>query len=227
MIRKNIPNFLTLMNLSSGVAGILVLFNAEFKTAFILLLIAAFFDFCDGFAARILKAYSETGKILDSLSDLVSFGVLPAVMVFLTLKGNYNSGFMEYAPWLSLMIPFFSAIRLARFTAGDDEKTVFRGLPTPANALIISSLVLCIQTGSPGLPFPGTILITSLILLSLLMVSNLPMLSLKFSHFRLRGNEFRFILLVGCLALIAFFRIEGILLSGLLYLILSLFQRKA
>ena len=140
-IVKHIPNTITCLNLLSGVMGIIVLFGGRPDQAFFLMLAAAVFDFCDGLAARALGAYSELGKELDSLADMVSFGVLPAMMLFV---GSSH----PYLRFVTLLLVAFSALRLAKFNLDERQHASFLGLPTPASAMICGSLV-CYSFVSP------------------------------------------------------------------------------
>ena len=141
-IVKHIPNTITCLNLLSGVMGIIVLFGGRPDQAFFLMLAAAVFDFCDGLAARALGAYSELGKELDSLADMVSFGVLPAMMLFV---GTSH----PYLRFVTLLLVAFSALRLAKFNLDERQHASFLGLPTPASAMICGSLI-CYSFVSPG-----------------------------------------------------------------------------
>jgi len=205
---KNIPNFITSLNLGTGFIAIIYASNGDLVTASWLILAAMVFDFLDGFSARLLKAYSDIGKELDSLADVVSFGVAPAVILYQLLHLSY----LLYAPdasehlgfpllimlFVPAVMPVFSALRLARFNTDATQATVFKGLPMPANALGVISLVIAAHyTQSNLLNF---ILITPYLLvavsfiLSLLMVSRLPLLSMKVKNLKLKGNEGRYLL---------------------------------
>ena len=178
-----------------------------YTAAFFFIVIAGVFDFLDGFFARLLKAYSDIGKELDSLSDLVSFGVAPSLILFAFLHDNLpdNILFLSFVP---LAIALFSALRLAKFNLDTRQTTSFLGLPTPANALLIASFVAYATVGDAN--FATTILnkfwfipVVS-ILLSLLLISEIPMFSLKFKNVKFKGNEIRFIFLsLAALILIA------------------------
>lgn len=186
---KYIPNTLTLTNLFLGCLSIVSSFEGNLLLAGYLILVAAVFDFLDGFAARLLKAYSPIGKDLDSLSDLVSFGVAPSGIVFHLLKdalalapeqGFSNGNVILAIPFL---IAVFSALRLAKFNVDTRQTTSFIGLPTPANAIFIAGLVFGLSSSyrvwfEPLLASP-TAIITLVLVLSALLVMPLPMFSLK------------------------------------------------
>ncbi len=182
IIIKNIPNTITSLNLLSGVAGIVCAFSDRLDVSFILMLAAAVFDFFDGFAARALGAYSPMGKELDSLADSVSFGLLPAfmlhrLMIFLT-------GAATIWCYIPLVVALFSVLRLAKFNTDERQTENFIGLATPASAMICGSLTyyLLHQTDSILIPLAqGHAFIPVVcIILSALMVSEIPMFSMKF-----------------------------------------------
>lgn len=180
-MKRNIPNFITCLNLLSGATGICFVFDGRFDIAFYLMLASAVFDFLDGFMARILSAYSPLGKELDSLSDLVSFGVLPSLMLVRMMQiSTFSSSFMCYIP---LVIAVFSGVRLAKFNLDERQKDSFVGLPTPACAILCGSLCYFIAHdsntflstwASDFIFFP----VLSIILASLL-ISEIPMFSMK------------------------------------------------
>jgi len=209
-ITSFVPNLLTLLNLASGTIAVVFAIDGDLGKAAIFIFIAAVFDFLDGFAARLLKAYSDIGRELDSLADVVSFGVAPG-MIFFTLmelalfgenlplfriSGSTYEWFMLLC---ALMIPLFSAYRLAKFNTDTRQTVNFLGLPTPANAILWASFGL--MTGFSGneellniLFTPGNLLITALVT-SLLLVSEIPMFSLKFRGFDFYSNWYRYIFL--------------------------------
>lgn len=180
-LRKVIPDTVTSMNLLCGVVGVIFAFKDRPDIAFLMMLAAAVFDFCDGLAARALDAYSDMGKELDSLSDVVSFGVLPALMLHCTAATLHGAGFWCCVP---LVLAVFSALRLAKFNIDERQHSGFIGLPTPAAAIICGALCsfAYAQPGSLlarfcaaawGLPLLA-------VLLSALLVCEVPMFSLKF-----------------------------------------------
>ncbi|MGN1232513.1 MAG: CDP-diacylglycerol--serine O-phosphatidyltransferase [Candidatus Cryptobacteroides sp.] len=175
---KHIPNTITSMNLLSGILGVIFALDGNSQAAFILMLAAACFDFCDGLAARLLGAYSDLGKELDSLSDMVSFGVLPAVMLYCSMG---SCGWPRYIP---LAIAVFSALRLAKFNLDERQHCGFIGLPTPACAMICGSLA-CFADASPNLYLAELcntcwFIPVVAVVLSFLLVSEIPMFSMKF-----------------------------------------------
>ena len=147
-IVKHIPNTITSLNLLSGVTGVIVGLSGNPAAGFVCMLAAAVFDFCDGLAARLLHAYSPIGKELDSLADVVSFGVLPATLLWAVMA----KGTPLYLHVIPLLLAAFSALRLAKFNLDERQESDFLGLPTPASALIAGSLAHFIST-SPGNAF--------------------------------------------------------------------------
>jgi len=179
-IRKYIPNSITSMNLVSGIIGVIFCFNGRIDIAFLLMLLASVFDFCDGLAARVLGAYSPVGKELDSLADMVSFGVLPSIMLFLV---SYNAnGFCAWCIFPAL-IAIHSALRLAKFNLDERQHDSFIGLATPSCAFICGSLAYYVTVVPEGVLAQwcaGPVLIPVLsVILSWLLVSEIPMFSMK------------------------------------------------
>jgi CDP-diacylglycerol--serine O-phosphatidyltransferase len=180
-IIRHIPNTITSMNLLCGVMGVIFTLKGQLDVAFYLMLAGAACDFCDGLAARALKAYSELGKQLDSLADMVSFGTLPAIMMYQLMLMAGVQGFWCYIP---LLIAVFSALRLAKFNIDERQSENFIGLATPACAIICGSFA-CYLVNEPTSVMqswaaaPWFIPVVSLILCGLL-VSEIPMFSMKF-----------------------------------------------
>lgn len=181
-ITRHIPNTITSMNLLCGVLGVICVFSGESDTAFLLMLLAAVCDFFDGFSARALKAYSAIGKELDSLADLVSFGLLPSLMLHRMMTVlSPEAGLLCYLP---LLIVVASALRLAKFNTDDRQSENFLGLATPACAMICGSMTYYIMKDSDSFLTvwaSGRIFIPLVsVMLSALMVCELPMFSMKF-----------------------------------------------
>ncbi len=183
-LKQHIPNAVTSMNLLCGVLGVMAALEARFDWAFYLMLAGAVFDFFDGLTARALKAYSPMGKELDSLADMVTFGVLPSVMLYELMRVcTFSNSFWCYVP---LVIAVFSGLRLAKFNIDDRQHTSFLGLPTPACAMVCGSLCYFVAhdmqtflaTWASGFVF---IPLLSVVLAALL-VCELPMFSMKFSR---------------------------------------------
>jgi len=233
-MKRHIPNLITLLNLACGTAAIVLTLEGQWRWAVYLVLAASVFDFLDGFAARMLKAHSETGKQLDSLADMVSFGVLPAVFIYTLFKSLFmnqpvESGkFYSYLQWVVLvsvlMVPAFSAIRLARFNLEEDQGTFFHGLPTPAHALFWTGVFWqMMESGSLfGTPLNLFFIWAIMLIMAFHMILPVPMYSLKFEHFRLRGNLIRYLLLLLSLVILLSVGWGGLSLIILLYILLSL-----
>ena len=180
-IVKHIPNSITSMNLLCGALGVIYAFQGQLNIAFYLMLAGAVCDFCDGFAARLLKAYSPMGKELDSLADLITFGFLPSIMLYKCMD-IYHPG--EWYCYLPLVIVVFSALRLAKFNIDERQTENFIGLATPACAMICGSFAFIAHydiNNIVGMFTESTWMIPAgAAVLSLLLVSNLPMFSMKF-----------------------------------------------
>ena len=230
-MKKHIPNLITLLNLACGTVAIVFTLEGQWQWAVYLMLMAAGFDFLDGLAARLLRAGSETGKQLDSLADMVTFGVLPALFIYSIFKQQFPSGgediprFVQWLVYLSLLVvPAFSAIRLARYNIQEPGESFFHGLPTPAHALFWAGLYW--QYMQEGLLFGTALNIFSLWAIMLIMAFHMilpvPMYTLKFEHFRIRGNLIRYILVVVSVLILAFTGMAGLSLVILTYILLSL-----
>lgn len=218
-IRKHIPNFITMLNLFTGSVGVYYAFDGNFKLSFLAILIAGLFDFFDGLAARALKAYSPMGKELDSLADVISFGLAPGVIVFSLLE---QSVYPEWVKFAGFIIPVFSALRLAKFNIDENQTASFIGLPTPANAIFWAGMG---YSCSGLLTENSWIVLVLTLVLSALLVSKLPMFSLKFKNLRWAENKMQYIFLGGCIALLIVFGLNAfapiigwyILTSAILY----------
>ncbi|MDA3944350.1 MAG: CDP-diacylglycerol--serine O-phosphatidyltransferase [Bacteroidetes bacterium] len=230
---KLVPNFLTLLNLLAGILSILLVSKGLLAEASILIFIAAVFDFLDGFAARLLNAYSAIGAQLDSLADVVSFGVAPGFILHQLIIMSH--GRMEFIlfnidiiPLLVFVVPLFAALRLAKFNVDTRQTDSFLGLPSPAAALLIASLPLVRNQLYEGQSLFYMVITNTYFYLgiavvtSLLMVAELPLFGLKFKSFAFKGNEIRWLFLAISLALLLFFQAIAIPFIILIYLFLSL-----
>ncbi|MBR4883465.1 MAG: CDP-diacylglycerol--serine O-phosphatidyltransferase [Bacteroidales bacterium] len=191
-ITKYIPNTITSMNLLCGALGVIFTFQGALDIAFYLMLAAAVCDFFDGFAARLLKAYSPMGKELDSLADLVSFGLLPSLMLHRRLVEGGMTDFWSYLP---LIIVVFSDLRLEKYNVDERQSENFLGLPTPACAMWCGSLVYAADHGvmsMAGLLHDKYIILIASVVLALLLVSEIPMFSFKFKSLKWSDNKARF-----------------------------------
>lgn len=214
---KNLPNAITILNLLSGAVGIVAALNGFWHFAFWLMIAAAVFDFLDGMAARLLHATSPLGKQLDSLADLVSFGVLPAVILYRMFYASINlprdeilPAFLPLLPFVALLVVASSALRLAKFNIDTRQAEYFIGLPTPANALFIAGYSLmfhllchCNDLGQFIQSYQTLLAVTAFaVVMPLLPV---PMLSLKFKNLKFKENLWRYLLILGAIAIGLFF----------------------
>jgi len=229
MIKKIIsciPNTITCCNLLSGCIAVIFAFNLDIEFAslsgrqwvYICIFAAALFDFCDGLSARALHAYSDIGKELDSLSDLVSFGVAPGMLIFNTMTMNGAPAWLAAA---ALLVPVFGALRLAKFNVDTEQSHTFKGLPIPANALFwIGASAWIAEHG-----YPSSAVIAALILvISGCMVANFKMFSLKFRNLALLPNLKRYAIIVAAIAFFIFYGVSGFAWTIILYILLSIFS---
>jgi CDP-diacylglycerol--serine O-phosphatidyltransferase len=249
-LKKHIPNALTCCNLLCGCFGIILTFEKDLISAFYFVIIAAILDFFDGFAARMLKVSSPIGKDLDSLADMVTFGVLPGFVMYQMIYFSMQTSFISYSnqingeglpapyalvyPLVAFLLPVFSALRLAKFNHDTRQADGFIGVATPANTLLISSLGY-IQNRMEAGDLPSFIkdgliheLLTNVyalssftVFMSFLMVAEIPMFALKFKHFGWNGNKLRYTLLISATLLLILFQLSAIPFIIFLYILLS------
>lgn len=197
MIKRHIPNAITCCNLISGCTAIVFALYGQPTMALLFIVIGALFDFCDGFAARLLKVSSPIGKELDSLADVVTFGVAPSAMLYnhllqMDLHAAYPAALASVLPFVAFVMAAFSALRLAKFNLDERQTTSFLGLPTPANALFWVSLLIWIKQ-QPAMPqYVEWMLLALMVVSCWLLVSEVPMFALKFKHKGWTGNELRY-----------------------------------
>ena len=231
-IKRNIPNIITLANLTCGLLSIIFAFQGNLKLAALCIFAGAFFDFFDGLAARLLKVNGELGKQLDSMADMVTFGVAPGFIIFhfmyelsheITFRNTTNEN-LFFPELLALLIPIFSAYRLAKFNIDTRQTTYFIGLPTPALAIFIAAFPLIDFNQFPIFINLQFLTIISVIL-PLLLVVKLPLFSLKYGKnedLNTRLNIFRIVLILSTVVLFFVFQFAAIPFIVILYLILSL-----
>ena len=233
-IKRHIPNAITCGNLVSGCFSILFLTHDMPVKAAIMIFVAGLFDFLDGFAARLLHAKSPIGADLDSLSDVVSFGVAPGFIMFWLMNRYLDSrlwlvppisiGGIYMLPCIAFILPVFSAIRLAKFNNDDTQTTLFRGLPAPGMALFIASLPLALsQTGhltDGALSYWACLGIT--LVFAFMMVSRLRFFSFKMKSAKWKGNEVRWIFLAVAIVGFAIFRFVALPFIMMLYILMSI-----
>jgi CDP-diacylglycerol---serine O-phosphatidyltransferase len=224
---KHLPNAMTCGNLLCGCVGIVRVFEHDLLAASYLIFVAALLDFGDGFAARLLKANSAIGKELDSLADMVTFGVLPAIILFSLL--SQVAGGQAMLPYLAFSIAIFSALRLAKFNIDPRQTDSFIGLPTPANALVVAAfpLVMAFQPQYAQLILNPYFLYGYVVLMSFLMVAELPLFALKFKTFGWHENRVKFVFLGLSLVLLLFLRFAAVPLVVGLYVLLSVVGERA
>lgn len=213
----------------AGCVAIAYALREHFSMALALIVIGALFDFVDGMSARLLKVSSPIGKELDSLADVVTFGVAPASMVFAVCSSRYvlypeALGVLSYfLPYLAFLLAAFSAIRLAKFNLDTRQSTSFIGLPTPANALFWASLIVSYQRVfySPFANYWGLVLLLGVCIFSYFLVAEFPMFALKFKNLSWEDNKIKYIFMGVCIILLITMGISGIAASIVCYLLLS------
>lgn len=238
MIKQIIPNTITCCNLLSGCLACIATFHwgdtlpgelNGMQWAWILIAAATVFDFCDGLAARMLRAYSLLGKELDSLADLISFGLAPGLMMYNLLTGLQAPC---WAPWIAMVIPVLGALRLARFNVDDRQTTSFIGLPIPSNAIFWIGYTAWLTgasspvAGTDGILTGWPLWLTVILLpaIALMMVSPLPMFSLKFKSMNPRVNAMRYFIIIATAVLVTAVGVPGLSLAIVLYILLSVIK---
>lgn len=214
---RHLPNFLTCCNLLCGCLGVVFCIEQRSVPAAYFVLAAAGFDFFDGFAARVLKVTSPIGKELDSLADMVSFGLLPALVMYKLIDGASEN---EWLPYVGFLIAICSALRLAVFNVDETQHDSFKGLNTPANTIFITSLIFL--PASFQWVFQAEILIAITIIFSLLMVSRIDIIAFKFKDFSWKNNKLRFAFLAVALILLIVMAKAALPFIILLYILFSL-----
>jgi CDP-diacylglycerol---serine O-phosphatidyltransferase len=230
--KNNIPNLITLLNLISGSIAIFLAFSGAMVLASWFIILAAVLDFSDGMAARLLHAKSGIGAQLDSLADVISFGLAPsAIMYQLLLQSqdlpSWSAGNMPLLPFAALLLVVCGAYRLAKFNTDPGQEVEFKGLPIPSTGLFIAALPLIINQYRQSEELTRIIqnhylLLAIILFLSWLMISNIPMISLKFKNLKWKDNISRFILLGSVPILFIFFRFSAVPMIIFLYIIISI-----
>ncbi len=250
LVVKQIPNLVTLLNLLTGCFALLFAFENEVVVAGYLIFVAAAFDFLDGLLAKMLNAKSNIGKYLDSFADLISFGLVPAAIlyrvIFMALKADqagFNFDSTTGTEKLILSIPFiistFAAIRLAIFTANERQKATFIGMPTPAMAMLVASVIILVFNQKSSIVFsilpaaysvtytPSVVtlyyVIPFVLFLSALMILPVNFFSLKFDGFSLQKNILRYVFLFFSVVLISILQMAGMVIVLAAYILISLF----
>lgn len=237
--KKHVPNIITLLNLSSGLIALDYAYNTNLGMAFFWVCMGIFFDFWDGFFARVLKVKSDLGLQLDSLADMVTSGVVPGVAMFKMLEGimqdenadlSLNSGYLVIVPFFGFIITLASCYRLAKFNVDTRQTDSFIGLPTPANALFIMSLpIIASETESDfifSLLSNPYVLIGISLLSAFMLNSEVRLFSLKIKYFNWETNKTQIIFLVTSIVLLFLLQYLAIPLIILFYVVLSAIMGK-
>lgn len=231
----NIANILTLINLFSGCMAVVFIFNYQIELVPYCVLISLVADFLDGFAARLTKSATNIGLQLDSLADVVSFGVVPGAIIFQLLFQKYESSdamlsttrmYMYSAP--AFIITLFAALRLAKFNVDTRQSDGFIGLATPAATMFVVGLLLIFLNNSYGLApviFTGKVLYGTVALLAVLMIAEIPMFSFKFKNYGFAHNKVRYLFIILSVVLLATLKFAAISLIIILYIIVSVIQK--
>lgn len=229
-LKKHIPNTITCCNLLSGCVAAVYAFEGAYPIAFACIIMGAVFDFFDGLSARALKVSSPIGKELDSLADVITFGLAPATMVFSWLRECADAHLdmlVAFAmPFAAFLLVAFSALRLAKFNVDERQTTSFIGLPTPANALFWGALVIGSHDTIVAAPYGWLLVLALVLLFSWLLVAEIPMFSLKFKNLSWKSNRIVYIFLLVSLVLLVLLGFTG--LSAVIgwYIILSVLTQK-
>ena len=227
-MKKHIPNAITCAHLFTGSTGIVFAFHGRLNYAAYAVFIAAFFDFLDGMAARLLKVHSDLGKQLDSLADMVSFGVLPSVIIYhLFYLPNEDPNNLNWLYFGAFFIAVFSALRLAKFNIDTRQSNSFIGLPTPASAMFSASFPLILLQGNASFTdiiLSHWFLYTFIVINCWLLVAELPLLSLKFKNLGFAENIYRYVLLIFAAICLVIFKFAAIPVIIFFYVILSIIQ---
>jgi CDP-diacylglycerol--serine O-phosphatidyltransferase len=227
-IKRHIPNFITLLNLFSGCIALVFATKADFEMAFYFVCLGIFFDFFDGFFARMFKVSSPLGLQLDSLADMVTSGVVPGFVMFLMMSNNHDVP--AFFPYLGFIVTLGSCFRLANFNIDTRQTDSFIGLPTPGNALFILSLPLVLKYTDSLMVLE--LLVNPYLLLAVtlfsafMMNAEIPLFSLKVKKFSLKDNLVPIVFLSLSLILLIVFRYAGIPLVILTYILLSVVTNK-
>ena len=229
-IKKHIPNTITCCNLVSGCVAIAYAFSGNIELSFTWIIIGAVFDFFDGMSARLLNVSSPIGKELDSLADIVTFGVAPSTILFSELSVMSYPAILDplrsILPFTAYIMAAFSALRLAKFNLDERQTLGFIGLPTPANALFWGSLIIGAGKWLETTPLMVLFLLGGILISSWLMVSEIPMFALKFKEWGWKGNQVKYIFLLTCIPLLAIFGLTGLAIIIAWYVIISYIIKK-
>lgn len=234
MINRHIPNFVTILNLLSGSIAIVFAFEGNLVLSSWFIAFAAVFDFLDGMFARLLNARSEVGLQLDSLADVISFGLAPAMIIYQMMQMSFNIPFVYFnginmVAFTAFLIAAFSALRLAKFNVDDSQQDSFMGLPTPADALFFASLpVVLLQAEKDGVEIISGllrnfwVLLAATVAFSWLMISHIRLFSLKLKNLSFKENQIRYFFAGLIVVMLFFLKLYALPLIVILYILLSL-----
>lgn len=229
-ITRHIPNTVTCCNLFCGCIAAYMAFQADYEKAILFIILGAVFDFFDGMLARLFNVSGPLGKELDSLADDITFGLAPSAVVFTLFKEVHYPEFLlpisEYVPYTAFIIAAFSALRLGKFNIDTRQSTSFIGLPTPANALFWGSLVVGSHDFLVSASFNAVYLFLLVLLMSYLLVAEIPMFSLKFKSLAWSANKVSYLFLLVCIPMLAFLQLSGFAAIILWYIFLSVVTKK-
>lgn len=227
-ITRHIPNSITCCNLISGCIATITAVYGDLWLALLFIIVGAVFDFFDGMSARLLHVSSPIGKELDSLADVITFGLAPSAMLFHQLSvldypfgSVYRWQITGLLPFVAFLMTAFSALRLAKFNLDERQTTSFIGLPTPANAMFWGSLLLGLDSQMESVNWSPLALIALMLLSCWLLVSELPMFALKFKHWGWKGNEIKYIFVLSCIPLLVIFKVLAFAFIIAWYVVLS------
>jgi CDP-diacylglycerol--serine O-phosphatidyltransferase len=233
LLKNNLANFFTLGNLFSGTIGVINLVEGNYKITAVCLIVSLVLDFFDGFIARALKSNSNLGAQLDSLADMVSFGVLPGIIMYKALEPFGSQLFGSDLPfdlkYFGLLITLFSCLRLAIFNLDEDQKYYFKGLNTPANTILIFGLYYAFreQRTFNFIFDNATVLLVISIVSAWLLVSPIKMIAMKFKSMKWQDNIPKITLIIGSILILIGLKTIGIPLVILYYLLVSLLFQKS
>jgi CDP-diacylglycerol--serine O-phosphatidyltransferase len=233
-IKNNLANAITLGNLFSGGVGAIHLILGDYQTTAICIILSLILDFFDGFIARALKSNSNLGVQLDSLADMVSFGLIPGLAMFKMLEpfGAHLLGFSLpfEIKYFGLLITLFSCLRLAIFNLDEDQKYYFKGLNTPSNTILIFGIYYFLMENASPKTFETEVFSIGLVLLTVLsswlLISPIKMIAMKFKSMKLQDNYPKIALLIGSILILAIFKTAGIPLVIIYYIIISIIFQK-
>jgi len=229
-MKRHIPNTITSLNLISGCIATIFAVTGEPVMALLFIILGAVFDFFDGMTARLLGVSSPIGKELDSLADCVTFGFAPSAMLFYMLQIlDYPSSLectRPFLPYIAFIMAAFSALRLAKFNLDERQTSSFIGLPTPANALFWGSLIVGGKDALANSPWAMIFLIILMLMMSYILIAEIPMFSLKFKHWNWSENKLRWSFIISCIPLFIIFKLAAFSVIIAWYIVLSVASNK-